>query len=147
MAKRFVAVEHRIEFVREKDGVKYYNDSKGTNTDAAIKAIDAMPSQTVLIGGGYDKHADFTDWVARFPGKVKLLILLGQTAKQLAETCDKLGFADYVFAETLEEAVTLAHAKAQSGDCVLLSPACASWGMFKNYQQRGTMFKDFVNAL
>ena len=147
VAKRFVAVEHRIEFVREKDGVKYYNDSKGTNTDAAIKAIDAMPSQTVLIGGGYDKHADFTDWVARFPGKVKLLILLGQTAKQIAETCDKLGFADYVFAETLEEAVTLAHAKAQSGDCVLLSPACASWGMFKNYQQRGTMFKDFVNAL
>ncbi len=147
VTRRFVAVEHRIEFVREKDGVKYYNDSKGTNTDAAIKAIDAMPSRTVLIGGGYDKHADFTDWVRRFPGKVKKLILLGQTAQQIADTCDKTGFSDYVFAETLEDAVQLAHAAATAGDCVLLSPACASWGMFKNYQQRGTMFKDFVNAL
>ena len=147
VTRRFVAVEHRIEFVREKDGVKYYNDSKGTNTDAAIKAIEAMPGPTVLIGGGYDKHADFTDWVARFPGKVKKLLLLGQTAKQIAATCDKVGFSDYCFAETLEEAVRLAHAAATTGDCVLLSPACASWGMFKNYQQRGTMFKDFVNAL
>ena len=146
-AKAFVAVEHRIEFVREKDGVKYYNDSKGTNTDAAIKAIEAMPGPTVLIGGGYDKHADFTDWAARFPGKVKKLILLGQTAKQIAATCDKRGFSDYCFADTLEEAVQIAHDAATSGDCVLLSPACASWGMFKNYQQRGTMFKDFVRAL
>ena len=147
VARQFVAVEHRIEFVREKDGVKYYNDSKGTNTDAAIKAIDAMPGKTVLIGGGYDKHADFTDWVARFPGKVKQLILLGQTAQQIADTCDKVGFKDYVFAETLEEAVALAYAAAAKGDCVLLSPACASWGMFKNYQQRGTMFKEFVHQL
>ncbi len=147
VTRRFVAVEHRIEFVREKDGVRYYNDSKGTNTDAAIKAIDAMPSRTVLIGGGYDKHADFTDWVARFPGKVKRLILLGQTAKQIADTCDRIGFSAYVFADTLEDAVKLAHETAEKGDCVLLSPACASWGMFKNYQQRGTMFKDFVNAL
>lgn len=146
-AKRFVAVEHRIEFVRETGGVKYYNDSKGTNTDAAIKAIDAMPGKTVLIGGGYDKHADFTDWVRRFPGKVKKLILLGQTAQQIAQTCDKIGFSDYVFASSLEEAVSLAHAAAKEGDCVLLSPACASWGMFKNYQQRGEMFKDLVNRL
>ena len=147
VARDFVAVEHRIEFVREAEGVKYYNDSKGTNTDAAIKAIEAMPGQTVLIGGGYDKHADFTDWVARFPGKVRKLILLGQTREQIAATCDKIGFADYVFAESLEEAVRLAHDAAVAGDCVLLSPACASWGMFKNYQQRGTMFKDFVKAL
>ncbi len=147
VAKQFVAVEHRIEFVREKDGVKYYNDSKGTNTDAAIKAMDAMPGKTVLIGGGYDKHADFTDWVKRFPGKVKKLILLGQTAQQIADTCDRAGFSDYVFAETLEEAVSLAHAAAKKGDCVLLSPACASWGMFKNYQQRGEMFKAFVRGL
>ena len=146
-AKRFVAVEHRIEFVRETGGVKYYNDSKGTNTDAAIKAIDAMPGKTVLIGGGYDKHADFTDWVRRFPGKVKKLILLGQTAQQIADTCEKVGFKDYAFAETLEEAVSLAYAAAKEGDCVLLSPACASWGMFKNYQQRGTMFKEFVHQL
>ncbi|MBQ5970389.1 MAG: UDP-N-acetylmuramoyl-L-alanine--D-glutamate ligase [Clostridia bacterium] len=147
VATQFTAVEHRIEFVREINGVKYYNDSKGTNTDAAIKAIDAMPSQTVLIGGGYDKHADFTDWVARFPGKVRQLILIGATKEQIARTCDKLGFSDYIFAVSLEDAVQKAHAAAQSGDCVLLSPACASWDMFKNYQQRGTMFKDFVRAL
>ena len=147
VTRDFTAVEHRIEFVREKDGVKYYNDSKGTNTDAAIKAIEAMPGPTVLIGGGYDKHADFTDWVSRFPGKVKMLILLGQTRTQIAACCDKIGFSDYVFAESLEQAVALAHEKAEAGDCVLLSPACASWGMFKNYQQRGTMFKDFVRAL
>lgn len=147
VALQFTAVEHRIEFVREKDGVKYYNDSKGTNTDAAIKAIDAMPSKTVLIGGGYDKHADFTDWVARFPGKVRRLILIGATKEQIAHTCDKLGFSDYEFAASLSDAVEKAHAAAQCGDCVLLSPACASWDMFKNYQQRGTMFKDFVRAL
>ena len=147
VCRRFTAVEHRIEFVRERDGVKYFNDSKGTNTDAAIKAIDAMPGQTVLIGGGYDKHADFTDWVARFPGKVRQLILLGQTRTQIAACCDKIGFSDYVFAESLKQAVTLASEAAKSGDCVLLSPACASWGMFKNYQQRGEMFKDFVRAL
>ena len=147
VTRGFVAVEHRIEFVREKDGVKYYNDSKGTNTDAAIKAIEAMPGKTVLIGGGYDKHADFSDWVSRFPGKVKKLILIGQTAEQIAACCDEIGFFDYVFAASLQEAVEIAANAAQSGDCVLLSPACASWGMFKNYQQRGTMFKDFVNAL
>ena len=147
VTRDFTAVEHRIEFVREKDGVKYYNDSKGTNTDAAIKAIEAMPGPTVLLGGGYDKHADFSDWVARFPGKVKKLILLGQTREQIAACCDRIGFSNYVFAETLEEAVALAHAAAGAGDCVLLSPACASWGMFKNYQQRGTMFKEFVRAL
>lgn len=147
VTKRFVAVEHRIEFVRELDGVKYYNDSKGTNTDAAIKAIDAMPSTTVLIGGGYDKKSDFTDWVSRFEGKVRLLILMGQTKEKIAETCDKAGFKDYIFVEDMEEAVKKAHDAAQEGDCVLLSPACASWGMFKCYQQRGTMFKDYVRAL
>ncbi len=145
--KAFRAVEHRIEFVTEKNGVKYYNDSKGTNTDAAIKAIDAMPSETVLIGGGYDKHSDFTEWVSRFPGKVRKLILIGQTAEKIAGTCEKIGFKDYVFAESLPEAVAIAAKEAKEGDCCLLSPACASWGMFKSYQQRGNMFKDEVNKL
>ena len=145
--KAFRAVEHRIEFVAEKNGVKYYNDSKGTNTDAAIKAIDAMPSKTVLIGGGYDKHSDFTEWVSRFPDKVRKLILIGQTRAQIAETCEKIGFKDYIFAESLPEAVAIASGEAKSGDCCLLSPACASWGMFKSYQQRGNMFKEEVNKL
>ena len=144
---RFTAVEHRIEYVATKNGVKYYNDSKGTNTDAAIKAIDAMPSTTVLIGGGYDKDADFSEWVSHFPGKVRKLVLIGQTKEKIASACDAIGFADYCFAEDLEEAVKICADSAQDGDCCLLSPACASWGMFKNYQQRGTMFKEYVNAI
>jgi len=145
--KSFVAVEHRIEFVCEKNGVKYYNDSKGTNTDAAIKAIDAMPSKTVLIAGGYDKKSEYDEWVSRFPGKVRKLVLIGQTKENIAAACDKIGFTDYVFAETLEDAVAICAKEAKDGDCCLLSPACASWGMFKNYQQRGTMFKQLVKEL
>ena len=147
VTKEFTAVEHRIEFVREVNGVKYYNDSKGTNTDAAIKAIDAMPSKTVLIGGGYDKKSDYTDWVGRFPGKVRLLVLLGQTKESIAEACEKVGFSSYVFAESLQEAVKICAENAKSGDCVLLSPACASWGMFSCYQERGNIFKELVRAL
>lgn len=147
VVKRFTAVEHRIEFVCEKKGVKYYNDSKGTNTDAAIKAIDAMPSTTVLIAGGYDKKSEYDEWVSRFPGKVRKLVLIGQTKENIAAACDKIGFRDYCFAESLEEAIKLSAKEAKSGDCCLLSPACASWGMFKNYQQRGTMFKELVRGL
>lgn len=147
VCKKFVAVEHRIEFVEEINGVKYYNDSKGTNTDAAIKAIDAMPSKTVLIAGGYDKHSDYGDWISHLHGKCKALILMGQTREHIAAACDEAGFAPYEFVESMEEAVKRCAELAEPGDCVLLSPACASWGMFKNYQQRGTMFKDFVRAM
>ncbi len=145
--KSFTAVEHRIEFVCEKKGVKYYNDSKGTNTDAAIKAIDAMPSKTLLIAGGYDKKSEYDEWVSRFPEKVRKLVLIGQTKESIAAACDKIGFRDYTLAASLEEAVEICAREAKSGDCCLLSPACASWGMFKNYQQRGTMFKELVKAL
>lgn len=145
--KGFRAVEHRIEFVKEKNGVRYYNDSKGTNTDAAIKAIDAMPSKTVLIAGGYDKKSDFSEWVSHFPHKVRRLILIGQTKESIAAACDKIGFKAYTFAESLPEAVALAAKEAKEGDCCLLSPACASWGMFKNYQQRGDIFKQEVEKL
>ena len=147
ITKRFTAVEHRIEFVEEIDGVKYYNDSKGTNTDAAIKAIDAMPSSTVLIAGGYDKHSEYDDWIAHLHGKCKALILIGQTAQNIADACDRAGFAPYEFAEDMPSAVKRCAEIAESGDCVLLSPACASWGMFKNYQQRGCIFKDEVRKL
>lgn len=145
--RRFTAVEHRIEYVTTKKGVKYYNDSKGTNTDAAIKAIDAMPGTTVLIGGGYDKDADFSEWISHFPGKVRKLVLIGQTREKIAKACDDIGFKDYCFAEDLKEAVDICYESAESGDCCLLSPACASWGMFKCYQQRGEMFKEYVKAL
>ena len=140
----FTAVEHRIEFVAEKKGVAYYNDSKGTNTDASIKAVQAMNRPTIVIGGGYDKHVTFDDWIACFGDKVKWLVLLGQTANQIAETAKKHGFTHIVFTESLEEAVQVCAGKAESGDAVLLSP---SWGMFDNYEQRGRMFKDYVRAL
>ena len=142
--KAFQAVPHRIEFVGEKSGVKYYNDSKGTNVDAAIRGIRAMSVPTVLIGGGYDKGATYDEWFDAFDGKVKLLILIGQTREKIAACAEAHGFADYRFAESLEEAVEIAAAAAQPGWAVLLSPACASWGMFKNYEERGDIFRALV---
>ena len=143
---RFTAVEHRIEYVTEIDGVRYYNDSKGTNPDAAIQGIRAMDRPTCLIGGGYDKQSEYDEWIGAFDGKVKKLVLIGATAEKIADTCERMGFHDYVFADSLQEAVDICHAAAVSGDAVLLSPACASWGMFDNYEQRGRMFKDMVRA-
>ena len=147
VTKKFVAVEHRIEFVEKINGVKYFNDSKGTNTDAAIKAIDAMPSETVLIAGGYDKKSDYAEWISHLHGKCKLLLLMGQTKENIAAACDKAGFSAYRFVESMEEAVEIAYENADDGDCVLLSPACASWGMFKCYQERGDVFKKCVREL
>ncbi len=140
----FKSVEHRIEYVCEKNDVIYYNDSKGTNPDAAIKGIQAMTRPTWLIGGGYDKGADFTDWVQEFPGRVKKLVLIGETAAQIADTCDKNGFHDYIKADSFEEAVRYCIDNAVPGDTVLLSPACASWDMFKSFEERGNIFKDYV---
>ncbi len=145
--KAFRAVEHRIEFVCRKKGVAFYNDSKGTNPDAAIKGIKAMPGATVLIGGGYDKHADYGEWIESFHGKVKRLLLLGQTKEAIAACCREHGFFDYTFTDTLEEAVRLAYELAEPGESVLLSPACASWGMFENYEQRGRIYKECVGRL
>lgn len=143
----FGGVEHRIEYVAEKNGVAYYNDSKGTNPDAAIKGIRAMKRPTVLIGGGYDKDSEYTEWIESFDGKVKKLILLGQTREKIARDAEKCGFTDYVFADSFEEAVHMAVKEAVSGDVVLLSPACASWDMFPSYEVRGDKFKEIVNSL
>lgn len=144
---KFKGVEHRIEYVDTVKGVAYYNDSKGTNTDAAIKGIQAMNRPTYLIGGGYDKKAEYDDWIEAFDGKVKELILLGVTAPKIAETAKAHGFDQIVFVESMEEAVSYAASKAKDGDAVLLSPACASWGMFPNYEVRGNVFKECVNQL
>lgn len=145
--KRFQAVEHRIEFVAEKNGVRYYNDSKGTNPEAAVKAIEAMTRPTVLIGGGYDKGSEFDLYVKAFKDRVKLLVLIGQTSDKIEAAAKKYGFTNIIKAESLKEVVEICAENAQSGDAVLLSPACASWGMFDNYEQRGRMFKEYVNAL
>lgn len=143
----FTAVEHRIEYVTEKNGVAYYNDSKGTNPDAAIKGIQAMNRPTYLIGGGYDKQSSYEEWIQAFDGKVKELVLIGQTREKIKATAEKLGFFDITLCENLEEAVKHCAARAESGDAVLLSPACASWGQFDNYEQRGRFFKEYVHAL
>lgn len=145
--RKFKGVAHRIEFVEEVRGVAYYNDSKGTNPDAAIKGIQAMNRPTFLIGGGYDKKSEYDEWIEAFDGKVKKLILLGQTAQKIADTAKAHGFNDIVMVESLEEAVNYAAKHAIEGDAVLLSPACASWGMFKNYEVRGDQFKEFVHRL
>ncbi len=145
--KEFRAVEHRIEFVRERCKVKYYNDSKGTNPDAAIQALKAMPGPTILIAGGYDKHSEYDDWVKLFNGKVKKLVLMGQTRDKIDECCKKYGFNDIVYVEDMSEAVKTCASYAEEGDYVLLSPACASWGMFANYEERGRIFKECVMEL
>ena len=145
--KEFKAVEHRIEFVLERSGVRYYNDSKGTNPDAAIQAIRAMPGPTVLIAGGYDKHSEYDEWIEAFGDKVKYLVLIGQTRDKIAECARSHGFTDIMYAEDMPEAVRVCAAYANAGDNVLLSPACASWGMFDNYEQRGEIFKECVRNL
>ncbi len=145
--REFRGVEHRIEFVATKQGVDYYNDSKGTNPDAAIRGICAMNRPTVLIGGGYDKHNEYDEWVECFEGRVKSLVLIGQTREKIAECCKAHGFDKIHFAETYDECLKLCTSLAEPGDAVLLSPACASWGMFPNYETRGRMFKDYVRAL
>ena len=145
--KTFHAVEHRIEFVATKGGVDYYNDSKGTNPDAAIQGICAMSKPTILIGGGYDKQSEYDEWIESFGGKVKWLVLIGQTKEKIAECARKHGFTNIQFAETYEECLLLCTRLAEPGDAVLLSPACASWGMFPNYEVRGKLFKEYVMAL
>lgn len=144
--KAFAGVEHRIEYVATVDGVDYYNDSKGTNVDASIRAVLAMKKPIVLIGGGYDKGSSFDEWTQLFPGRVKHLVLIGVTAPKVRASAEKFGFTAISDCETFQEAVDLCRAKAEAGDCVLLSPACASWGMFDNYEQRGDMFKEQVRG-
>ncbi len=145
--REFEAVEHRIEYVKTVKGVKYYNDSKGTNTDASIKAVEAMVTPTVLIGGGYDKHSEYDEWIDSFKDKVKELVLIGETADKIEETARKKGFINITRCDTLEEAVLVCHKLACEGWAVLLSPACASWDMFKSYEERGRLFKEYVNKL
>ena len=145
--RNFHAVPHRIEYVETVNGVRYYNDSKGTNPDAAIQGVKAMTTPTYLIGGGYDKGSEYDEWIESFNGKIKELILMGVTAQKIADCAKAHGFTDIVFVDSMEEAVREAASKALPGEAVLLSPACASWGMFKNYEERGDIFKALVRKL
>lgn len=147
VVRQFKAVEHRIEFVATKRDVDYYNDSKGTNPDAAIQGIRAMSKPTVLIGGGYDKQSEYDEWIEAFDGKVKCLVLIGETREKIADCARKHGVENIVLADSFEEAFEVCVSQAKPGDAVLLSPACASWGMFPNYEVRGRLFKELVNRL
>lgn len=142
--KSFKGVAHRLEYVAEIDGVDYINDSKGTNTDAAITALHAMTKPVVLIAGGYDKKENYDKFITVAKENVKSMVLLGDTKDAIAETCDRLGFTAYEKTDSFESAVDRAMALAASGDVVLLSPACASWDMFDNFEIRGDLFKKMV---
>lgn len=145
--REFAGVEHRIEFVATVRGVDFINDSKGTNPDATIKAIEAMKKPTVLILGGFDKHSEFEELFASFTPLIKSVVLLGATMEKLAETARKAGFEDYIMANGFRDAVQKAFSVAEEGYSVLLSPACASWDMFENFEERGRTFKQIVKEL
>lgn len=145
----FAGVEHRIEFVRNVDGVAYINDSKGTNPDSTIKAIQTMDRPTVMLLGGYDKHADFRPMAMEMIASpcIREVVLLGATAAQLEKELSEAGFTAIRHATSFEDAVLQARQLAKPGWNVLLSPACASWDMFTDYEQRGHVFKDLVAKL
>lgn len=142
----FKGVEHRIETVCTKNGITYINDSKGTNPDSTVKAIETMTKPTVLILGGYDKGGSFDSLFRAMTDKIKHLILIGVTAEKIKETADRFGYKNYTVVKgTFEDGVNAAKDVAESGYNVLLSPACASFDMFKDYEERGRVFKDIVN--
>ena len=123
----FKGVEHRLEYVTEKKGICFYNDSKGTNPEASIKAIEAISTPIILIAGGYDKGVSFENFIKSFENKVKSLILLGETKEQIKNTAIEYGFQNYYLVDNMDEAVGLGYKLGRKGDSVLLSPACASW--------------------
>jgi UDP-N-acetylmuramoylalanine--D-glutamate ligase len=141
----FKAVEHRLEFVRELEGVRYYNDSKATNVDATIKAVEAFGGGIWLILGGKDKDSDYRVLAPLVRERVKTVITIGSAAEKIERQL--AGVVKIERAETLQRAVAFAQAGASAGDTVLLAPACASFDQFKNYEERGRVFKELVQAL
>lgn len=145
--RTFKGVEHRLEFVTNKDGIMFVNDSKGTNPDSTIKAITSYEKPIVLIAGGYEKQSDFTEMIKYATKNVKALVLLGQTADKIATTAKEHGINNISKVEDMEAAVKKAYEIAESGDVVLLSPACASWDMYPNFEARGLDFKENIYKL
>jgi len=145
--RAFGGVAHRLEYCGQVDGVKYYNDSKGTNIDAAVTALKAIGENILLIAGGDAKGQVFDEFIKSFGGSVKKLILLGRDGRLIQEAADRAGFSDYVFCKDMDDCVRTAAGLAEAGDTVLLSPACASWDMYDNFEQRGEHFKNCVSGL
>ena len=145
--REFPGVEHRIEFCGRVDDVDYYNDSKGTNVDAAVIAIKALKDGIILIAGGDGKGQEFEDLVNHFEGAVEALILLGRDAPIIEEAARKAGFTNIYNCKDMPECVRKAAELARAGEKVLLSPACASWDMYANFEQRGRHFKQCINEM
>ncbi|WP_195947819.1 UDP-N-acetylmuramoyl-L-alanine--D-glutamate ligase [Paraclostridium bifermentans] len=145
--RTFKGVEHRLEFVTNKDGIMFVNDSKGTNPDSTIKAITSYERPIVLIAGGYEKQSDFTEMIEYATKNVKALVLLGQTAEKIETTAKEHGINNISKVGDMEAAVKKAYEIAESGDVVLLSPACASWDMYPNFEARGLDFKENIYKL
>ena len=145
--RAFTGVEHRIEYVGTVDGVRFVNDSKGTNPDSSIKAVQAIDGNIILIAGGYDKGSDYKEFIESFDGRVKYMMLLGKTAPKIKKQAEELGFANCIMCKDMEECVNEAYKLAEKGDTVLLSPACASWDMYTCFEQRGEHFKNCVYRL
>jgi UDP-N-acetylmuramoylalanine--D-glutamate ligase len=143
--RSFAGVEHRLEFVTEIGGVRYYNDSKATNVDATLKALDSFPGRILVILGGKDKGSDYTVLQGPLRKKAVLALLIGAAAKKIDKQI--AGSVAIERAETLERAVETASHAARPGDVVLLAPACASFDQFENYEHRGRVFKDLVRQL
>ncbi len=145
--RTFKGVEHRLEFVREIKGVKYVNDSKGTNPEASVKALEAYQEPIILVAGGMNRGSSFSQFVKQVKAKVRHIFLLGETREAIAVALTRAGYHDFTLVNSLQEAVLQAEAMAVEGDVVLLSPACPSWDMFKNFEERGNLFKAYVHAL
>jgi UDP-N-acetylmuramoylalanine--D-glutamate ligase len=143
----FRPVANRLEFVAEKNGIRYINDSKGTNPEASMTALQAIDAPIILIMGGYDKKAAFDDIFTQIQQKVKHVVVLGQTKKKILEAAERCGYRNITAVNDYPEAVAYCTKVAASGDCVLLSPACASWDMFEDYEQRGELFRQLVNEI
>lgn len=152
--RSFRGVEHRLEYVEEKRGVAYYNNSKATNSKATVMALGALKAPIVLIAGGLDRGSDYMELAPVFKEKVKAVVALGQTKEKIARVASLAGLSEIVqvdtgdsAADTLRTALRKAAALAEPGDVVLLSPACASWDMFSSYEERGRIFKEAVHTL
>ena len=144
--KTFRSISHRLEYVRTLSGIDFYNDSKGTNVDSSVKAIESFDRPIIIIAGGYDKHIDYTDFVKAFKKNGKLMVLMGETKYKLKELCEKHE-VNYILVNDMKEAIDTAYKKSEEKDVVLLSPASASWDMYKSYGIRGDEFKTLVNRL
>lgn len=144
----FKAVPHRMEMIAKINGAFYINDSKATNPEAAIHALNSFDSKKIiLIAGGLNKNSNFTELARTIKEKVRFLILIGKHADEIKEAVQKEGFSDFIILKDLKEAVNTAHKMVLKNEVVLLSPACASWDMFNNYEERGELFKQLVLEL